>query len=109
MAKARAYKDRLLNYDRTCLQRTKVIDDESDYYSFDTNVWLSEKEKKYYKKKEEAIREIRHGSRLTKKVSSSVFCVGLVLLESFLHEETVNSAFELCSLRGSGHFVCQPF
>ena len=72
LAKARAYKNRLLNYDRTCTQRTKVIDDESDYYSVDANAWLSEKERKFLKKKEAEIREKRHGSRLNKKVQVQV-------------------------------------
>ena len=73
LEKARAYKERLLNYDRTYAQRTKVIDDESDYYAADTNIWLSEKERMRMQKKEQEMREKRHGSRLNKKASFLIF------------------------------------
>lgn len=69
LEKAQAYKDRLLDYDRTYVQRTKVIDDESDYFSSDANVWLSPKEREQLKKREKEVREIKFGSRLHKKVT----------------------------------------
>ncbi|XP_076816047.1 activating signal cointegrator 1-like isoform X1 [Clavelina lepadiformis] len=69
LEKARAYKERLLNYDRTCAQRTRVIDDESDYFATDANVWLSDKERKLLKAKQEENYERRHGSRLNRKVT----------------------------------------
>ncbi|XP_078494523.1 activating signal cointegrator 1-like isoform X2 [Ciona intestinalis] len=68
LEKARAYKERLLKYDRSCAKRTKVIDDESDYYATDSNIWLSEKERSLLKKREAEMREKRHGSRLNRKV-----------------------------------------
>nr|XP_039253038.1 activating signal cointegrator 1-like [Styela clava] len=69
LQRAEEYKNRLLEYDRTYVKRTKVIDDESDYYATDTNVWLSQKEREAMKKKDREMRELRFGSRLNKKVT----------------------------------------
>lgn len=41
--KAMAFKDRLIEYDRNSAQRTAVLDDQSDYFEIETNVWLEEK------------------------------------------------------------------
>lgn len=42
--KARAFKDRLVEYDRTAAQRTAVIDDQSDFFHMDIegDSWMSE-------------------------------------------------------------------
>lgn len=40
-ADAIAFKNRLVGYDRNAAQRTKVIDDQSDYFEIDSNTWLS--------------------------------------------------------------------
>lgn len=42
VAAARAFKDRLVQYDREAAKRTTVIDDQSDYFEIDTNQWLSD-------------------------------------------------------------------
>jgi len=68
----------LLSYDRTSAQRTRVIDDESDYFSADSNVWLSEKERERLKKREAEMWELRHGSRRNKKVSRETVGVSFV-------------------------------
>ncbi|XP_023931504.1 activating signal cointegrator 1-like isoform X2 [Lingula anatina] len=62
------HKAKLLEYDRTSAKRTQVIDDQSDYYSVDTQ-WLSKDEKKKLAKREEEIRQLRHGSRLDRKIT----------------------------------------
>ena len=41
--KAREFKDRLVEYDRHASERTTVLDDQSDYFEIDSNVWLEEK------------------------------------------------------------------
>jgi hypothetical protein len=46
-AKAIAFKDRLVDYDRHSQKRTTVIDDQSDYFEIDTNAWLSEEVKHF--------------------------------------------------------------
>ena len=51
------------------IKRTKVIDDEMDYFSVDSNRWLSGGEKKRLRSKEDALREKRHESRRTKAVT----------------------------------------
>lgn len=40
-AAAEAYAKRLVDYDRNSTARTKVIDDQSDYYEIEGNSWLS--------------------------------------------------------------------
>eukprot|EP00897_Mesotaenium_endlicherianum_P008482 jgi/Mesen1/7662/ME000400S06858 len=50
--KAVAFKDRLVEYDRTAAQRTAVIDDQSDYFQIDGNAWLSKEEKAALKQRE---------------------------------------------------------
>jgi hypothetical protein len=39
------HKERLLRYDREAAQRTVVVDDQADYYSNATSVWLTENER----------------------------------------------------------------
>ena len=39
--KALANKERLLEYDANSEKRTRIIDDESDYFAVDTNKWLT--------------------------------------------------------------------
>ena len=34
---AKAHKDKLINFDKTAAKRTKVIDDQSDYFNADSN------------------------------------------------------------------------
>ncbi|EDO46391.1 predicted protein [Nematostella vectensis] len=67
--KAIAHKNKLLEYDKTSVCRTKVIDDECDYFSTDGNKWLSKKEKEQLTVKEEELRAKRHGSRRDMKIT----------------------------------------
>lgn len=68
LQKAIAHKNRLIEYDKSGVRRTKVIDDECDYFASD-NKWLSKKERDALRKKEEELREKRHGSRRQMKVT----------------------------------------
>ncbi|NXH22432.1 TRIP4 protein, partial [Bucco capensis] len=63
------HKDKLLEFDRTSVRRTRVIDDESDYFATDSNQWLSKQEREALQKREQELRELRHASRLTKKIT----------------------------------------
>ncbi|XP_059036749.1 activating signal cointegrator 1 isoform X6 [Mustela lutreola] len=69
LEKAIKHKDKLLEFDRTSIRRTQVIDDESDYFASDSNQWLSKIERETLQKREEELREFRHMSRLSKKVT----------------------------------------
>ncbi|XP_064390454.1 activating signal cointegrator 1-like [Halichondria panicea] len=69
LTKAMQHKDKLLDFDQTSIKRTKVIDDEMDYFSVDSNRWLSGGEKERLRSKEDALREKRHESRRTKAVT----------------------------------------
>ncbi|XP_043677103.1 activating signal cointegrator 1 [Vespula pensylvanica] len=61
-------RDKLLEYDRNSARRTKVIDDESDY--FQTNsTWLTSAERERLRKREEEISAQKHASRLSRKVT----------------------------------------
>ncbi|KAM8973281.1 activating signal cointegrator 1 [Pelodytes ibericus] len=67
--KALQHRDKLLEYDKTSVRRTHVIDDESDYFSTDSNQWLSQAEREALRKKEQELQELRHASRLSRKVT----------------------------------------
>lgn len=49
--------------------RTKVIDDESDYFSVDSNRWLSGGERDALQSKEADLREKKYGSRKNKALT----------------------------------------
>ncbi|XP_030313270.1 activating signal cointegrator 1 isoform X3 [Calypte anna] len=63
------HKDKLLEFDRTSVCRTQVIDDESDYFATDSNQWLSKQEREALQKREQELQELRHASRLAKKIT----------------------------------------
>lgn len=69
LQKAIAHKNRLIEYDKSGVRRTKVIDDECDYFASDTNRWLSKQERDALRKKEDELREKRHGSRRQMKIT----------------------------------------
>ena len=60
----------MLNTYSLCLsaRRTKVIDDESDYFATDSK-WLSKKERKILKDKQDKLQQLKHGSRRDKKIT----------------------------------------
>ncbi|KAM3926160.1 activating signal cointegrator 1 isoform 1-T1 [Leptodactylus fuscus] len=69
LERAVQHRDKLLEYDKTSVRRTHVIDDESDYFSTDSNQWLSQAERETLRKKEQELQELRHASRLSRKVT----------------------------------------
>ncbi|KAI6646483.1 Activating signal cointegrator 1-like [Oopsacas minuta] len=56
-----AYKNRLLEYDRTCQQRTKVYDDESDYYR--ATKWMSPEQAARAEEIEDTQHKLKHPSK----------------------------------------------
>ncbi|KAK6920867.1 Zinc finger, C2HC5-type [Dillenia turbinata] len=60
---AEAYAKRLLEYDKNSAARTTVIDDQSDYYEFEGNSWLSAQEKELLRKSREEIEEAERARR----------------------------------------------
>ncbi len=50
-------------------RRTQVIDDESDYFSTDSNRWLSQKERDMLRKREEELRSKRFASKKDRKIT----------------------------------------
>lgn len=67
LTSAEQHKNTLLEYDRTSEKRTQVIDDESDYFSIDSQKWLNQEQRQKLKQKEAEIWQQKHGSRLNKK------------------------------------------
>ncbi len=52
-----------------CYQKLQVIDDESDYFSLDSNQWLTADQREALTKREQQIREEKYGSRLNRKIT----------------------------------------
>ena len=73
MESARKQKEKLLEFDRTSAQRTKVIDDQADYFASESP-WLSEEEKEVLRKKEQAYRDMK--DRLRRKVKITIDFAG---------------------------------
>ncbi|XP_061671308.1 activating signal cointegrator 1 isoform X2 [Syngnathoides biaculeatus] len=69
LEKAVQHKDKLLEYDRTSVKRTQVLDDESDYFGTESNQWLSTAERDKLRKKEEELRNLRHACRKDRKIT----------------------------------------
>uniref|UniRef100_UPI00358EF0F1 activating signal cointegrator 1 n=1 Tax=Myxine glutinosa TaxID=7769 RepID=UPI00358EF0F1 len=63
--KAIQHRDKLLDYDKNCIKRTQVIDDQSDYFASESNLWMSTTEREASKKREEERHATRHASRLS--------------------------------------------
>lgn len=89
--KALKHKNKLLEYDRTSVKRTQVIDDESDYFSTDGNQWLKENERTFLKKREEELRSLRHASRKDRKITCTLDFAGRRIVEEETHVD-VNSS-----------------
>ncbi|XP_058126723.1 activating signal cointegrator 1 [Anopheles ziemanni] len=67
-AEALATRNRLLEYDRNSEKRTTVIDDEADYFKTNS-VWLSDAERQKLETLEAELREKRHASRMSRKIT----------------------------------------
>ncbi|CAG4947870.1 unnamed protein product [Colias eurytheme] len=63
-----SHRNRLLEYDRTSERRTKVTDDDSDYFNANS-VWLSASEKEKLHKYQQSLHDKKHASRLNKKMT----------------------------------------
>lgn len=61
---AEAHKHRLLEFDRTAAQRTKVLDDQADYYN--ENVFMTPEQRRAVREKEKELRGARFQSKLEK-------------------------------------------
>ncbi|XP_050682626.1 activating signal cointegrator 1 isoform X2 [Leptidea sinapis] len=63
-----SHRNRLLEYDRTSERRTRVTDDDSDYFSAGS-VWLSAEERQKLDKYQQSLHDKKHASRLYKKMT----------------------------------------
>lgn len=67
LQQALAQRDRLLEYDKNSEKRTTVIDDELDYFQ-ENSVWLTDAEREKYEQLKSEMQELKHGSRLNRKI-----------------------------------------
>lgn len=58
--KATLHKERLLKFDKEAARRTVIYDDQADYYSNSSSMWLSEDQHLYAKSKEDARQKDMH-------------------------------------------------
>jgi hypothetical protein len=70
---AQAQKDKLLEYDKNSVRRTKVIDDQADYFAVE-NPWLSEEEKAVLKERKQTYIDAKN--RLKRKVKVTIDFAG---------------------------------
>lgn len=63
-----SHRNRLLEYDRTSERRTRVTDDDSDYFNAGS-VWLNPAEKEKLDKYQQSLHDKKHASRLSKKMT----------------------------------------
>ncbi|XP_032670487.1 activating signal cointegrator 1 [Odontomachus brunneus] len=61
-------RDKLLEYDRNSARRTKVIDDQSDYYQ-SSSIWFSASEREKIQKQEAEAYAHKHMSRLDRRIA----------------------------------------
>ncbi|XP_034245904.1 activating signal cointegrator 1 [Thrips palmi] len=105
-----AQRNRLLEYDRTSERRTKVIDDESDYYS-SSSVWLSETERQKLKSQEDAERARKHASRRDARFTLDFAGRQVVeeqVLSEIINEEENRKALKELQLSGGSAGLMDP-
>ncbi|XP_025078009.1 activating signal cointegrator 1-like isoform X2 [Pomacea canaliculata] len=62
LEKALKHKDKLIEYDRASVRRTRVIDDECDYFTTNSQ-WLSRQDRDTLQKREDELHSQRHKSK----------------------------------------------
>ncbi|XP_059059608.1 activating signal cointegrator 1 [Achroia grisella] len=65
---ALSHRNKLLEYDRTSERRTRVTDDDSDYFNVNS-VWMNSNEKEKLQKYQQELHDKKHASRLQKKMT----------------------------------------
>ncbi|KAG2487351.1 hypothetical protein HYH03_014064 [Edaphochlamys debaryana] len=73
-AAARAFKDRLVEYDRNAAKRTTVIDDQSDFFEIDTNAWLTDQEREELRRRRRMEEEAEAARR--KRLTVTIDLIG---------------------------------
>jgi len=70
MDEATIHKERLLRYDKECAKRTKVYDDQADYFKSSTSTWLTEEERENaFEQDEKQRKEMHQRKKVLMKVS----------------------------------------
>lgn len=88
LRKAEDHKNKLLEYDRTSARRTKVIDDETDYFSSESNRWLTEEQRALLREKEKQMLQSKEDAKSSRRIIIDI--AGRQILESNdAHEQEV--------------------
>lgn len=90
---ARDFKDRLVDYDRNAAERSTVIDDQSDFFEIDSNVWLSEEERSQFK--EQQLLEEARAEENRRKIVVTVDLMGRQVLMARQSEADSSVSFVL--------------
>ncbi|EGD72426.1 zinc finger domain-containing protein [Salpingoeca rosetta] len=69
LARALARKNMLLDFDRNSAKRTRVIDDQADYFSTDANKYLSRKQRDELRAREEQLRQEQKDARRNRTIT----------------------------------------
>eukprot|EP00850_Spirogloea_muscicola_P002859 SM000011S19037 [mRNA] locus=s11:558565:560590:+ [translate_table: standard] len=101
-AKAIAFKDRLVEYDRTAARRTEVIDDQSDYFQIDSNAWLSEEEKLQLQKRQEDMERTEEERKRRVVVTFDLLGRKVVMAESEQLGDVAEEAAQLSTSTSNG-------
>lgn len=92
LEQALAQRNRLLEFDKTTAQRSKVIDDESDYFS-STSSWLTKDERDRLQKKEEEAHAKKHVPRSERKYGFNLLGEFYFSWVKISHAEKLASCF----------------
>jgi hypothetical protein len=106
-AEALARKERLLAYDRQAVARTRVFDDDGDYYSTiqtEGGAWLSVEEKDEAMRAFEAAKAASVANRRGMRISLGVDFAGRAVVRDVRREEAEADVARLLSIaRGTAH------
>ncbi|GIL84063.1 hypothetical protein Vretifemale_12782 [Volvox reticuliferus] len=91
-AAARAFKDRLVEYDRNAAKRTTVIDDQSDFFEIDTNSWLTDQERAELRQRRQMEKEAEEARRRRLTVTIDLIGRKVVLDEDVKKAEEAAAA-----------------
>ncbi|XP_073953304.1 activating signal cointegrator 1 [Choristoneura fumiferana] len=100
------HRNRLLEYDRTSERRTRVTDDDSDYFNAGS-VWLSASEKDKLNRYQQSLHDKKHASRLHKKMTFDFGGRQIVDDNTIEHEVDEDKIYAITSGGGGGGPVLQ--
>eukprot|EP00803_Ostreobium_quekettii_P008314 evm.model.scf_263.6 EVM.evm.TU.scf_263.6 scf_263:53477-59707(+) len=96
-SRAAEFKDRLVEYDRNAAKRTTVIDDQSDYFEVDSNVWLSEQERRDLRQRLDREQELENSRRRNVRYTIDIVGRKVLIAEESKPSQDAQTASEAAS------------